>query len=156
DRLLIRASIGLGDWDPRAAYAADSLATRYPRDPEALIVAAQVVWPSARTRLLLNAAIAIDSAAGMQPRGVCRMCDALRSLGLASEWADSMAAAESTFRRWIRLRPSDHESWLQLGDMYIAVGRQKDATAAIQRGVSLGQRLPDPTESSLVFALRLD
>jgi len=60
DRLLILTHVGSARADRRAIATAETLATKYGRDPEALLVAAGVIEDRARGRELLNRAIALD------------------------------------------------------------------------------------------------
>ncbi|MGE0552109.1 MAG: BTAD domain-containing putative transcriptional regulator [Gemmatimonadales bacterium] len=120
DRLVIVTSIGFVRNDPVAVVFADSLATRFPRDPEALLRAAEALLHHRNTpaeRSLLERAVAIDSAAQTSPRAPCRLCAALKLLGWELAWADSGAAAVRTYQRWVALRPGDpaaiHELALQ-------------------------------------------
>src|SRR5262249_50290936 len=99
DGLLIRTHVGFGRHELRAASAAESLAARYPRDPEALIRAAQVIPDLSRATSLLDRSIALDSASGTRPAAICRLCDALDLLAFRYDWADSVDAAERTLRR---------------------------------------------------------
>ncbi len=138
DRLLIITHVGHARNDPSVLTAAETLATKFPRDPEALIRAAGVVPELPRAVDLLNRAIAIDSIAAVGPTGVCRLCDALLILGDRFAWADSMADAERTWRRWIALRPEDMTPWRHLADLLLAVGRQHEADEAMRRFVALG------------------
>src|SRR5439155_5223956 len=57
DRLLILAHVGATRSEPRALSAAETLAMKYPQDPEALVRAAQVIPDLARATALLNSAI---------------------------------------------------------------------------------------------------
>jgi TolB-like protein len=154
DRLLILAHVGMTRWDRRAAAAADTLATRYASDPEVLIRAADAASDLPRAVALLNRSIALDSAAGIAPSAVCRLCDALRLLAARYDWADSGAAAERTFKRWTALRADDNAPWLQLADHLVSMGRRADAIAAQQRGEALGGK-EDPYRQ-LSWDLRSD
>ena len=63
DRLLILTHVGSARADRRAIATAETLATKYGRDPEALLVAAGVIEDPVRAVELLNRAVALDSAA---------------------------------------------------------------------------------------------
>jgi DNA-binding SARP family transcriptional activator/TolB-like protein len=155
DRLLIISHVGHARNDLSARAPAETLAAKYPRDPEALIRAAAVIPVLSQTFDLLNRAIAIDSAAGVAPSGVCRLCEALLMLGTNYVWADSMADAERTSRRWIRMRPQDKAPWLTLYDVLLSVGRVQEADEALRKYVSLGGPRGGPVEA-ITEAIRSD
>ena len=154
DRLLILTHVGRARWDPRAIAAAETLATRYPGDPEALTRAADVTSDMPRATALLNRAIALDSVAGITHSTVCRLCDAFSLLVFRYDWADSGAAIERTLKRWSQLRPDDNTPWLQLADHLIGIGKLADANAAQQRGEALGGK--SSALRPLIWALRTD
>jgi DNA-binding SARP family transcriptional activator len=109
DRLLILTSVRMAQHDPAAAAYADTLATRFPRDPEALVRAAEAMTQprliGPRARDLFERAIAMDSAARLSPNAPCRLCSSLASLNDALLWADSVAAADQVLERYARLKP---------------------------------------------------
>lgn len=156
DRLLIRAHVGSVFLDRQAVAVAESLAARYPADPEALVRAVFVLTDVARATDLLNRAIALDSAAGAGPAPVCRLCEALRELVSRYDWADSAAAVERTARRWIRLRPDDAEPWQVLSDRLVSYGRPGEALEAWRRAEALGAGPGGRAPRRLDWALRTD
>jgi hypothetical protein len=156
DRLLIIAHVGGTQMDFRSVAAADSLATRYGNDPEALVRSASIVSDLGRSLQILNRAIALDSAAGTSPAAVCRMCEALGDLARRYAWADSMSMVESTLRRWIRLRPDDATPWGVLSDHFVGEGRLKEAESARIRAEGLGGPKGDPAERRILWSLRND
>lgn len=156
DRLLVRAHVGAGRSDPAARVAAESLVAAYPRDPEVLVRAAGILVELPRSTALLERAIAIDSAAGIAPAAVCRLCDALDMQATTFEWVDSTQATERTLRRWIRLRPGDHAPWTRLADHLVAVGRRSEAQAARRRAVALGGSAADVPVTDLTWSIRTD
>jgi DNA-binding SARP family transcriptional activator/tetratricopeptide (TPR) repeat protein len=155
DRLLILAHVGLSYSDRRAIGAADSLAKKYPSDPEALMRAAEVTRDLPRAVALLNRSIALDSAAGAGS-GICRMCDALTLLVGRYQWADSSAALARTLERWKRMRPDDPAPWSHGADALIGFGRRAEAETARLRAVALGSPAGDVNERTLLWALRTD
>ena len=106
DRLLILTHVGLARADRRAMATAETLATKYGRDPEALLVAAGVIGDT-RAVELLNRAVALDSAANRASGAMCHLCDALSRLIERYEWADSVEAVRRTLSRWHAFRPND-------------------------------------------------
>jgi tetratricopeptide (TPR) repeat protein len=156
DRLLILAHVGFARADLRAVAAAESLATRYSRDPEALVIAAEVTTDLRRAVELLNRSIALDSAAGPGSSALCRMCDALSLLARRYGAADSSDGVERTVQRWIALRPTDANPWSLLYDWRIGFGRREEAETALRRYEALGGRRANEHLASLVQSIRLD
>lgn len=156
DRLLILTHIAFGALDARAlAAAAETLATGYPHDPEALMQAGRFTQDLPRAAALLDRAIALDSAAGVQPAAVCRLCEAIGILQERYVWADSMDAALRTVDRWTALRPEDYTPWYTRAGLLVGLGRRADAAAALRRAQLLGVR-EDPRERSLIWNLWAD
>jgi DNA-binding SARP family transcriptional activator/tetratricopeptide (TPR) repeat protein/TolB-like protein len=156
DRLLIRAHVAANDNDPMAQTAAESLAARYPNDPEGLARAAEVSRDLARVVALLERAIAIDSASGTKPGAICRLCDELYTLEQKYDWADSLAAADRTLDRWMRLRPDEFEPWALRGDLLSRRGRSVEAFAALDRAGALGMSGHDSQEWAIAWRLHAD
>lgn len=156
DRLLILTHVGYARYDLRSAAAADSLVARYPNDPEALMRGADVVRDFARAVILLNRSIALDSAAGVGPTAVCRLCDALNALMARYAAADSVAAALRTLDRWSRIRPADHKPWMLRADYLVGVAPRAAADAALRRADSLGAPTGDRPLQQLAWNLRAD
>ena len=156
DRLLILTHVGFARWDLRAIAAAETLATNYPRDPEALIRAAEVTTKLSESVEYLNRSIALDSAARSGVAAVCRLCDALNLLTTRYGWADSSAAVERTLRRWSALRPEDARPWAITADWLIGLGRRAEADAAVRRYYALGGARGNPDMEHSVAALRVD
>ena len=118
--------------------------------------AAEVAQDLARARSLLERAIAIDSAAGTEPGGICRLCEDLYSLDQKYEWADSSSAAQRTLRRWAALRPRDYEPWALLGDLLAGAGLKDSAFAAHHHAETLGVPGHDSLEWRMTFRLHAD
>jgi DNA-binding SARP family transcriptional activator len=156
ERLLIMTHVGAERSDVRALAAAETLATEYPRDPEALVRAAEVVVGIGRAVELLDRAISIDSAASPHSAALCRMCEALSELTTRYRWADSGAAVERTLSRWRALRPNDATPWALEADRLVGLGRRADAEAAVRRYDALGGTRTSVHLGNLITALRLD
>ena len=156
DRLLIMTHVGAERSDLRAIAAAETLATEYPRDPEALVRAGEVVVDFARAVELLDRAIAIDSAGTLRASALCRMCEALGQLTTRYGWADSSAAVERTLSRWRALRPNDATPWALEADRLVGLGRRVEAEAAVRRYDALGGTRTGVHMGTLINALRLD
>jgi len=158
DRLLIVSHIGAERNDPRAVAAAESLATSFPRDPEALVRAGEIAPKLDGAVRLLERAIALDSAAG-SGRGeatLCRLCDAFGVLTSRYDWADSVDAAQRTLRRWHALQPNDTRPLELLAEHFIALGRRAEADAALREYDRMGGRFTNVHFTNLVTNLRLD
>lgn len=156
DRLLILTHVRVGHWDPSAVPVAESLITRYPNDPEALVRASDAFADNARGIALLNRAIALDSAAGAEASALCRLCDAFVSLAGRYNWADSVVATEQTIRRWMRFRPKDSAPWASLADYLVGIGRTAEAEAAMQRAYELGASREGDAMRRLTWYIRTD
>ena len=156
DRLVIQTHIGYSYNDVRAVPAADSLATRYPRDPEALVRAAEVLPDLARAIALTNQSIALDSAAAVPSSANCRMCEALTLLAWRYYLADSSAARERTLRRYIALRPDDSQPWRDLSDFLVSQGRRVEADSAWRRAAAMSAVTGDDFVRQVTTSLRYD
>lgn len=158
DRLLIVAGVSASRWELRAASVADTLATRFPNDVEALMCAADIEADLPRAKALFDRAIALDSATlrSAEPAVACRACGALRALVNRYEAADSMQGVEETLNRWNALRPDDYQPWSARADYMVALGRRRETEAAMRRADSLGAPRGDSAEHLLVRSLRFD
>jgi TolB-like protein len=156
DRLLILTHVGGARSDLRALAAAETLATNYPRDPEALVRAADVIPDLSRSLQLLNRSIELDSAANPGTSPVCRLCDAFGLLTGRYEWADSLDAVRRTLQRWRTFRPDDAAPWAYEADWLISQGRRAEAEAAERRYEALGGKSGNVHVSNLVTSMRLD
>jgi DNA-binding SARP family transcriptional activator len=159
DRLLIVTHVGFERSDVRALASAETLATRYSQDPEALVRAAEVLPDLSRAVRLLNESIALDSLAGggggAGDGAICRLCDAFSLLSYRYAWADSDAAMRRTIDRWRTLRPNDAQPWAVLSDWLVGLGQRAAADTAIRRMVSLGGT-PGGRLEEVIIDLRLD
>jgi hypothetical protein len=140
----------------RAVAAAETLAANYPRDPEALVRASDLVSDLPRAVQLLNRSIELDSAANPGAISVCRLCDALSLLTSRYEWADSVDAVARTLRRWHAMRPDDASPWVDEAGWLIGFGRRADADAAERRYEANGGKSANVHLGNLVTSLRLD
>lgn len=156
DRLLIVTHVGSRANDVRTLASAETLAARYPNDPEALVRAGEVTRDLSRAISLLDRSIELDSAAGLGAAAICRSCEALSLVATRYEWADSDAAVRRTLDRWRAMRPSDAAPWTALADWATGFGRTAEANAATARAASLGARIDRSHLATLIRALRLD
>jgi serine/threonine protein kinase len=117
ERLLIGAHWAELTSDPSFNELAGALAASYPDgvDGHFLLGVAKV-----RDGELLAAlphferVMVLDSASFGTSGGMCRGCDALERMVSAYVDADSLAAAERTARRWVRLQPGSALAWREL------------------------------------------
>lgn len=137
ERLLLLARMATNNNDLSALIYADTLAARFPSDPDALIAAAQArqhrfgYQPEIVARY--DRAIALDSVTGKAALAGARVGEALTSMFYAFLLADSSDAAERTLRRWVALQPANGSSWFNLSQYMEAIGRVRDAEAAYAR-----------------------
>ena len=129
---------------------------KYRGDPEALIRSAAVDQDLSRAVQLLNQSIALDSAAGTRPSGICRLCEALNYLVGRYDWADSATAVERTLQRWTALRPEDYVPWSLLAEFKIGFGRRAEADEALRRARTLGAAPGNADQRNLLWGLRTD
>ena len=134
ERLLIRGTWGLA-WpgiDPVAA--AETLASRYPTEPDGdLLVADGVIWlrgdyPKAIRHL--RRVVTMDSLA-LRARGArCLACDALDLLIQVYAMADSPSARLRVSREWVQLQPQSLHARERLASTFRDLGRYNEARAA--------------------------
>ncbi|MFN0178480.1 MAG: tetratricopeptide repeat protein, partial [Gemmatimonadales bacterium] len=163
DRLIIEASLRGAQHDPMATLFGDSLVARFPRDPEALIPAADVaaiqnlIGP--RERELFERAIAIDSAAGFQPKAPCRLCLAMSTLVAHLQFADSGVAAEAVIRRMMAMSPADPNPVVALAMQQFGFGRYEAGASTLAKLDGLEppqQRLAGPIFLGRLMTGRLE
>jgi DNA-binding SARP family transcriptional activator/TolB-like protein len=147
ERLLILGMTKARLEDPAALAPAESLAIRFPSDPDGqelygLVQGARGEWARAASAHLR--AIALDSAASVRPGAVCRACASLQHLFAAYAAWDSMPAAERVDLLWTRLRPDAPEPWAILAEIRWRQERWAEADAALHRADSLSTRPGDP------------
>jgi DNA-binding SARP family transcriptional activator/TolB-like protein len=129
------------DAPPRLALA-ESLATRYPNDPEAFLQLGIVLqWDGqflaaadafARARELDRGGL---SAARLGER--CLACEAMGGAIIALQMADSMEAAVRIARRYTEEAPGYPDAWFTLADVLMFTDRPEDAYAAERVGAEL-------------------
>jgi DNA-binding SARP family transcriptional activator len=162
DRLIIETSIRAAQHDPTAPLFGDTLVARFPRDPEALIRAADasstqnLIGP--RERELFERAIAIDSAAGLQPKAPCRLCLAFATFNYHLQFADSASASESVIRRSMVMRPADPGPVVALAMQQFELGRYEAGASALAKldGLPSPQSLAGPIFIGRLLTGRLD
>lgn len=122
------------DAPPRLAVA-ESLATRYPSDPEAFLQLGTVLMWDGQ---FLRAAEAFARAEAMDPGGLpaarpgvrCLACEAVGGAIVALRMADSIDATVRIARRFTRAAPGYADAWYSLADALMYAGRAAEAYAA--------------------------
>ena len=153
ERLMIRAGWANSMTDPSLAAIADTFVRQYPDEVDGYLwtgLALLMAGRAADAVAPLERMVSMDSlqlAAGGGSR--CVACDALYALVGAHMSVDSLAAAERTARRWVRLQPDASHAWYRLAEVLAMDGRTAEAldalgeaarverapgTAAVQRG----------------------
>ncbi len=137
ERWLMRVQMATDHHDPTALATADSLAQRFPSDPEALIAIGRARLHRygfrAETVAEFERAFALDSMTGIAALKGARIAEALSAELDAYLLADSNAAAEQTLRRWIGLQPENSTAVFQLSHLLERLGRTREADAAYAR-----------------------
>jgi tetratricopeptide (TPR) repeat protein/TolB-like protein len=146
ERLLILGRILVPNEDPAALAPAESLAIRFPADPEGqglfgIVQQARGNYPAAAAAYLR--AVALDSAGSDEPDAVCRACEWLHNLfDLYSAW-DSTPAAERAVRSWVRFRPQTPQPLGMLAEIRWRQERWAEADALLRRADSLSPGVDD-------------
>jgi DNA-binding SARP family transcriptional activator/tetratricopeptide (TPR) repeat protein len=140
ERLLIASVVSGRDSSILTAVAmAESLAVRYPEDPEAhmaLGAALELLGDFPRAIAVFERAVAIDSAVGAATGPSCRLCNALYLMSRSYAWSDSLDAALRTGRRIRRLRPAETTGWAAMAEPLFRLGRREEAQAGLDSGIA--------------------
>jgi tetratricopeptide (TPR) repeat protein len=146
ERLLIRSTWAFLNSSPTIRAYAETLTVRYPAELEGYLMAGQGAilasdFHAARQPLLQ--VIARDSL-GLKGQTVrCLACEALEALIGSYIQEDSLAAALSLSRRWIRLQPGAARPWRHHAMVLGQSGLADSARAALRMADSLGPGAPD-------------
>lgn len=133
ERLLVGALWAEKTDDRSLAEIADTLTSRYPDEVDGHLLLG--VAHGRRGEFLaalpyFERVVYMDSASLVEGDGPCRACDALGRMVRAYVEADSLAAAERTARRWVRLQPGSATAWQQLAWTLWRQERGEEAIAA--------------------------
>lgn len=140
ERLIIRAAWGAATADPGTLAITDTLAARYPQEPEAHFWAARALLEAtdyAGALRRLRQTVELDAAArpGLTP--ICTVCDA-RGLVISTLLSmDSFAAAERESRAWTRLEPQSSAAWRRLSETFSYLGKTASAREALRQAFDL-------------------
>jgi DNA-binding SARP family transcriptional activator/predicted Zn-dependent protease len=144
-----------GDWDrlredvfaaqhngehARAAALAQELVKRYPQDPRAYEILADVYalhgkWEAADS--VLRRALSLDSLAMEAGRGPCVPCTALGGVVRIRLAMGALDDANEAARRWVSLQPDAPAAWGSLADALSYTGRYDSALTVARRASSL-------------------
>ncbi len=145
ERLMILAYHKWEFDEPSALALAETLATRYPTEPDGHLSLGRALAKAGRfTDAVppLRRVIAMDSSlSGLTPR--CSACEAYWSLMDAFQGADSMAAAERVAREFLSRSPRSSQAWAQLVIVLTNSGRYAEALDARQTLEQLSPSTPD-------------
>ncbi|MEO6864544.1 MAG: BTAD domain-containing putative transcriptional regulator [Gemmatimonadaceae bacterium] len=157
DRLLIANALADFQNDPARLAFADTLAVRYPSDPEGqLSLGAARLWDGNFIKALvpLRAAVTLDSIHLASGRTRCIACSALQLEILALRFADSISAAERVARMWTTAVPTSATAWRELGIVLSAEGRTAEARAAYRASADRTTEGPGENADMIRLAIR--
>jgi len=139
DRLMITAYWAFTTARPELQALADTLAIRYPGEPDGAYyqaVARLQDGDSPAALVSLKRVLALDSLTS-EATPYCRACDAMESLVFAYQSLDSAAAAERVAREWVRAQPESARAWSVLAAYLLHMDRTDEALEANQRATRL-------------------
>jgi tetratricopeptide (TPR) repeat protein len=138
ERLFIRQRLAGVRSEPRAFALAETLAIRYPTDPDAQLALASAYSNAGdflRAIGPLRRALAHDSLLAGRPAR-CLACQAYEGLIGVYIWSDSLTAAERTAREWIRRQPASVAAHMALSAI-LEFGNHDAAVEALRAADSL-------------------
>jgi len=156
ERLTITANLLALHADPRALAIAESLTTRYPDDPRALMTLERARWWAGDWHGAVAAverAIKLDSIGGAKRTTVCYLCRDFAELGEVYLWSDSLSAANRAMRRYAAAVPETVDPYYNLSLIGARLGDSASAYAAFRRVSSQGG---DPRQLKLRLDLTLE
>lgn len=168
ERLLIATAWAEITNHPSLVSLAESVAVRYPLDPEAdFALGRALVWSGdfSRAAAAFRRAITRDSMSMRTPavrtptgddlQPPCTACAALTGLIWAYAAVDSLGAAERAARDWVRLQPNSPDAWYSLGAILGVQGRAREALDAWRtRQTLVPGSLPDDGLERAFIAIR--
>ncbi|HSJ06275.1 MAG TPA: hypothetical protein VK936_06205 [Longimicrobiales bacterium] len=138
ERLLVTALWAEHTRAPTARALADTLAIRYPHEPDGdfLVGRAKVIEGDFLGALPHFERVLVMDSLGFSGGALrCRACDAMAQIVSTYALADSVAAAVQAGRRWTRLQPDAARPWVYLASTLEYQGRFDDALAARRRAM---------------------
>ena len=168
ERLLIATAWAEITNHPSLLALAESVAVRYPLDPEAdYALGRALVWSGdfSRATAAFRRAITRDSISMRMPVGgarqggdrqpPCTACAALTGVIWAYNAIDSLGAAERAARDWVRRQPGSPDAWYNLGAILGVQGRAGEALDAWRtRQTLVPGSLPDDGLERAFIAIR--
>jgi DNA-binding SARP family transcriptional activator/Flp pilus assembly protein TadD len=140
ERLLMQASWADTRWAPHQLSQAESLAIRYPAEPDGhLLVAVSRMRAGDFLGALphLQRVVSLDSLGLSGSDARCRACSAFANMVSVYINADSLATAERVAQEWVRHQPSSAGAWASLATTLELQGRPDDALAARRTAATL-------------------
>ncbi|HUP88988.1 MAG TPA: hypothetical protein VM100_06550, partial [Longimicrobiales bacterium] len=141
ERLFIRASFLSQMDDPLTVAVAETLAIRYPAEPDGhFLLGYATMWAGDPLRAIphFRAVVHMDSTSLFDENALrCRACDALGEIGTALAMADSGAALLRFAKEWVRVQPNSRGAWSQLVIGYEITGQYAKALEARRKTVSI-------------------
>lgn len=141
ERLLIAGAVSRWDSSVVTSVAiAETLAVRYPQDPEGLVLLGEALENQgdfARAIAAFERAVALDSATNASAGPFCRVCYVLAGEVRTYLWWDSLDAAVRTARRSRAFRPSEASGLHDLVEPLLRLGRRPEALRALAQRESL-------------------
>jgi DNA-binding SARP family transcriptional activator/TolB-like protein len=154
ERLLIAGEWANLNEDPARRAMAETLAIRYPADPESqLRYAHALVWSGEFLAALPHLArvIALDSASFRESRPRCLACEATMMTAGVYRMADSLERAEAVTQWWVERQPAAADAWHERSAVLQALGRYDDALAAEQTAAALDPRRRHAFNRALIY-----
>ncbi len=148
ERLVIETAWASATYDPNRTEIAESLATRYPLEPEGHIALATALIASGDFLGAvphLQHVIDMDSSAVIAAQPLCAACVAFDNLVQAYIMADSLRASERVAREWVRRQPRSAAPWIALVGVIARDGREREADEAERQAAAL-----DPSSDAAV------
>jgi DNA-binding SARP family transcriptional activator/tetratricopeptide (TPR) repeat protein len=157
ERLLIRTTLAFLANEPEGLVMAESLAGRYPTDPDGHLLVGQALVGGGQFLAALphlRRVVDMDSLAFRGGAVRCRACDALGAINGAYLWTDSLAAAERIAREAIRLTDNSPGWRQELAWNFELQGRAEEALATFLQIDPQTPGLRDPGISRARVAIR--
>ena len=153
ERLIIETAWASGTYDLNRMEIAESLATRYPMEPEghialasALVAAGDFLGAVPHLRHVID----MDSSEVITAQPLCSACVAFDNLVQAYIMADSLAAAERVAREWVRRQPRSAAAWVALVGVVARSGREQEADEAERTAAALDPAVDVAVEMAVI------
>ena len=145
----------------RAEALSAQLVERFPRDPRAQTLRADVLFYHGRwaaSESVLVRELALDSLAMVAGDGPCTPCQVLWRLSEARLAQGNRVGAEAAARRWVALQPDLPATWRHLSATLAAVGRSAESVEAGLHFVALSKAAPAAVDfgRTMLVARRYD